>query len=82
MVLRELQEALKHGFIPSDITTCLAWGAPGVGKTTVHYYMLSQLLPLTRMSTACIEPAQQALIDPLPDGREVTCQPLDHHWLP
>lgn len=77
MMRYELEKALKHGSTMSDITTCLAWGAPGVGKTSVRHYIFGQLPVLLRVSTACMEPAQRALLAPPIEGGEVKCHPVD-----
>ncbi len=73
---QELEEALKCGYILSDITTCLASGPPGSGKTQVRYLIFDELRPPTRISTACIEKAQRALLAPLVEGSKAKCEPV------
>ena len=48
-----------------DLTTCLATGAPGSGKTHLRYLLYGLFPPDLRISTACIEEAQRAVIGSL-----------------
>ena len=48
-----------------DLTTCLATGAPGSGKTNLRYLLYGLFPPDLRISTACIEEAQRAVIGSL-----------------
>ena len=58
----QVEKALKKGYILTDLTTCLATGAPGSGKTHVRYLLYGLFPPDLRISTACIEEAQRAVI--------------------
>ena len=75
-MLAELEKALRKGHILTNLTTCLASGAPGVGKTTLRHYLYRTLPPPLRTSTACIEQAQRAMLRALPAGA-TECEPVD-----
>ena len=60
-----MEKALKSGYIITDLTTCLASGPPGSGKTHVRFLLYGLIPPAVRISTACIEEAQRAVIDSL-----------------
>ena len=60
-----------------DLTTCLATGAPGSGKTHLRYLLYGLLPPDLRISTACIEEAQRAVIGTL-DSED----PEESQWKP
>ena len=60
-----MEKALRKGYILTDLTTCLALGAPGSGKTHLRYLLYGLFLPEVRISTACIEEAQRAIISSL-----------------
>ena len=57
-----MEKALKKGYILTDLTTCLASGAPGSGKTHLRYLLYRQIPPEIRISTECIEEAQRAIV--------------------
>ena len=63
---RELKELvrneLQQGYVSADLTTCLASGPPGVGKSTLECLLFGQIPPEIRISTACIEQAERAVI--------------------
>ena len=61
-----------------DLTTCLATGAPGSGKTHLRYLLYGLLPPDLRISTACIEEAQRAVIGSLDseDSEESQWKPV------
>ena len=62
-----------------DLTTCLATGAPGSGKTHLRYLLYGLLPPDLRISTACIEEAQRAVIGSLDseDSEESQWKPVE-----
>ena len=60
-----------------DLTTCLATGAPGSGKTHLRYLLYGLFPPDLRISTACIEEAQRAVIGSL-DSEDSE----ESHWKP
>ena len=70
----QLEKALKKGYIITDLTTCIATGAPGCGKTHLHYLLYGLIPPDIRISTACIEEAQRAVIG------SIDCE--YSHWKP
>ena len=80
MVLFELEKALRNGYILTNLTTCLASGAPGVGKTLLRHFLFRELPPLLRISTACIEQAQRAILRALPAG-DAECKPVSSKQL-
>ena len=57
-----LKEGIQHGFIPSEVANFLAYGVPGSGKTSLHYSLYDLPAPELRISTACIEQAQRAVL--------------------
>lgn len=59
---REVQEALKKGYILTSMTTCLASGAPGVGKTRCRCCIFNEIPPAHRRSTACLELVEQSIM--------------------
>ena len=61
----QVEKALKSGYITTDLTTCLASGPPGSGKTHVRFLLYGLIPPTVRISTACIEEAQRAVINSL-----------------
>ena len=75
----QLEKALKRGYILTDLTMCLATGAPGSGKTHLHYLLYGLVPPDVRISTACIEKAQRAIIGSLnsEDSEESLWNPVD-----
>ena len=58
----QLEKALRRGYVLTDLTTCLASGAPGSGKTHLRYLLYGLFPPEVRISTACIEEAHRAII--------------------
>ena len=62
-----------------DLTTCLATGAPGSGKTHLRYLLYGLFPPDFRISTACIEEAQRAVIGSLDseDSEESQWKPVE-----
>ena len=62
-----------------DLTTCLATGAPGSGKTHLRYLLYGLFPPDFRISTACIEEAQRAVIGSLDseDSKESQWKPVE-----
>ena len=62
-----------------DLTTCLATGAPGSGKTHLRYLLYGLFPPDLRISTACIEEAQRAVIGTLDseDSEESQWKPVE-----
>ena len=62
-----------------DLTTCLATGAPGSGKTHIRYLLYGLFPPDLRISTACIEEAQRAVIGSLDseDSEESQWKPVE-----
>jgi len=60
-----VEKALRKGYILTDLTTCLALGAPVSGKTHLRYLLYGLFPPEIRISTACIEEAQRAIISSL-----------------
>ena len=70
-----MEKALTRGYVDTVLTTCLASGAPGTGKTHLQYLLYQQLPPDTRISTAVIEEARRAKICNL-DGED----PEDSQW--
>ena len=60
-----MEKALRNGYVITDLTTCLASGAPGSGKTHLRYLLYGLFPPDVRISTACIEEAQRAIISSL-----------------
>ena len=72
-----MEKALKRGYIITDLTTCLASGPPGSGKTHVRFLLYGLIPPTVRISTACIEEAQRAVINSL-DSED----PEESQWKP
>ena len=66
-----------------DLTTCLATGAPGSGKTHLRYLLYGLFPPDLRISTACIEEAQRAVISALDseDSEESQWKPVQSEGL-
>ena len=66
-----------------DLTTCLATGAPGSGKTHLRYLLYGLFPPDLRISTACIEEAQRAVIGSLDseDSEESQWKPVESEGL-
>ena len=66
-----------------DLTTCLATGAPGSGKTHLRYLLYGLFPPDFRISTACIEEAQRAVIGSLDseDSEESQWKPVQSEGL-
>ena len=66
-----------------DLTTCLATGAPGSGKTHLRYLLYGLFPPDLRISTACIEEAQRAVIGSLDseDSEESQWKPVQSEGL-
>ena len=73
-----MEKALKSGYIITDLTTCLASGPPGSGKTHVRFLLYGLIPPAVRISTACIEEAQRAVINSLDseDSEESQWKPV------
>ena len=73
-----MEKALKSGHIITDLTTCLASGPPGSGKTHVRFLLYGLIPPTVRISTACIEEAQRAVINSLDseDSEESQWKPV------
>ena len=62
-VLKEfIRNEMQQGYISAGLTTCLASGPPGVGKSTLECLLFGQIPPEIRISTACIEQAERAVI--------------------
>ena len=62
VIEQHLKEGIQHGFIPSEVANFLAYGVPGSGKTSLHYSLYDLPPPELRISTACIEQAQRAVL--------------------
>ena len=62
VIEQHLKEGIQYGFIPSEVANCLAYGVPGSGKTSLHYSLYDLRAPELRISTACIEQAQRAVL--------------------
>ena len=62
VIEQHLKEGIQHGFIPSEVANFLAYGVPGSGKTSLHYSLYDLPAPELRISTACIEQAQRAVL--------------------
>ena len=79
----QVEKALKKGYILMDLTTCLATGAPGSGKTHLQYLLYGLFPPDLRISTACIEEAQRAVIGSLDseDSEESQWKPVQSEGL-
>ena len=79
----QVEKALKKGYILMDLTTCLATGAPGSGKTHLRYLLYGLFPPDLRISTACIEEAQRAVIGSLDseDSEESQWKPVQSEGL-
>ena len=79
----QVEKALKKGYILMDLTTCLATGAPGSGKTHLRYLLYGLFPPDLRISTACIEEAQRAVISSLDseDSEESQWKPVQSEGL-
>ena len=75
----QVEKALKSGYIITDLTTCLASGPPGSGKTHVRFLLYGLIPPAVRISTACIEEAQRAVINSLDseDSEENQWKPVN-----
>ena len=71
----QVEKALRKGHVLTDITTCLATGAPGSGKTHLRYLLYGLFPPDVRISTACIEEAKRAIISSL-DFEESQWKPV------
>ena len=72
-VLRvKIEEALRRGVSELDVTTVMASGIPGSGKTTLRYFLFGELPPVIRISTACLESAQRGIIEVIGPQGEVT----------
>ena len=77
-MLQQLHKALDHGYIHSQVTTCLGVGAPGSGKTHLRHFLYNQPPPEVRISTACIEQAQRAVLSSQSDDpTALMCTPVD-----
>ena len=74
----QVEKALKSGFVITDLTTCLTSGPPGSGKTHVRFLLYGLIPPTVRISTACIEEAQRAVINSLDseDSEESQWKPV------
>ena len=57
-----IRNEMRQGYVIADLTTCLASGPPGVGKSTLECLLFGQIPPEIRISTACIEQAERAVI--------------------
>ena len=57
-----LEQALQKGYVLTDLTKVAVSGPPGVGKSHLWYYLLNQVPPRIRCSTACIEQARRIVI--------------------
>ena len=57
-----MEQALRRGYILTDLTKVTVSGPPGVGKSHLWYYLLNQVPPTIRCSTACIEQARRIVI--------------------
>ena len=57
-----LEQALQKGYVLTDLTKVAVSGPPGVGKSHLWYYLLNQVPPSIRCSTACIEQARRIVI--------------------
>ena len=53
---------MRQGYVSADLTTCLASGPPGVGKSTLECLLFGEIPPEIRISTACIEQADRAVV--------------------
>ena len=75
----QVEKALKSGYIITNLTTCLASGPPGSGKTHVRFLLYGLIPPTVRISTACIEEAQRAVINSLDseDPEESLWKPMN-----
>ena len=72
-VLRvKMEEAMRRGVSELDVTTVMASGIPGSGKTTLRYFLFGELPPDIRISTACLESAQRGIIELIGSQGEVT----------
>ena len=72
-VLRvKMEEAMRRGVSELDVTTVMASGIPGSGKTTLRYFLFGELPPEIRISTACIESAQRGIIEVIGPQGELT----------
>ena len=72
-VLRvKMEEAMRRGVSELDVTTVMASGIPGSGKTTLRYFLFGELPPEIRISTACLESAQRGIIEVIGPQGEVT----------
>ena len=63
---------MRRGVSELDVTTVMASGIPGSGKTTLRYFLFGELPPEIRISTACIESAQRGIIEVIGPQGEVT----------
>ena len=79
----QIEKALKSGYIITDLTTCLASGPPGSGKTHVRFLLYGLIPPTVRVSTSCIEEAQRAVINSLDseDSEESQWEPVNSDGL-
>ena len=77
-MVQQLDHALNRGYIRSKVTTCVAMGGPGSGKTHLRHFLYNQPPPEVRISTACIEQAQRAVLSAKDDDPTTfTCTPVD-----
>ena len=77
-ILQQFHRALAKGFIRSRVTTCVALGAPGSGKTHLRHFLYNQPPPQDRVSTACIEQPQRAVLSShASDPATFSCTPMD-----
>ena len=63
---------MRRGVSELDVTTVMASGIPGSGKTTLRYFLFGELPPDIRISTACLESAQRGIIEVIGPQGEVT----------
>ena len=63
---------MRRGVSELDVTTVMASGIPGSGKTTLRYFLFGELPPEIRISTACLESAQRGIIEVIGPQGEVT----------
>ena len=77
-----MEEAMRRGVSELDVTTVMASGIPGSGKTTLRYFLFGELPPEIRISTACIESAQRGIIEVIGPQGEVTVLKGVHDMTP
>ena len=56
-------QQLQKGHVLADYTICAVSGAPGVGKTSLGYFLCNESLPPACTSTACMEQAKRFIIE-------------------